>query len=158
MGVPWPDRTLVEEVVGAEHGYLEDVTVVRELSQDQPYEVEDVSSLTYAAPLRLAEHILRYFMDLLRSKDNSFRGNREPKVLARVSLRILRYVNRHKYPGLDESRWPLSPFYMRVIRKMVRKVSEFEGCDSLRRSTAWRGVKWYLKGLAQNRQRHQKGG
>ena len=131
MGVPWPDRTLVEEAVAAEHGYLEDVTVVRELSQDQPYEVEDVSSLTYAAPLRLnrekAEHILRYFMDLLRSKENSFRGNREPKVLARVLLRILRYVNRHKYPGLDESRWPLSPFFMRVIRKMVRKVNKFEG-------------------------------
>ena len=131
MGVPWPDRTLVEEAVAAEHGYLEDVTVVRELSEDQPYEVEDVSSLTYAAPLRLnrekAEHILRYFMDLLRSKENSFRGNREPKVLARVLLRILRHVNLHKYPGLDESRWPISPFYMRVIRKMVRKVNKFEG-------------------------------
>lgn len=64
-----------------------------------------------------------------------------------VLLRILYYVNRRKYPGLDESQWPLSPFYMRAIRKMVPQVSQFKGCAFLRRSEAWRGVKWYLKEL-----------
>ena len=112
VGVLWPERTLIEDAVNAEHGYLEDLTVIRNLSRDQPVEVEDVLSLTYAAPLQMnrakAEHLLRYFMDLLGSKENSFRGNREPKVMAHILLRILRCVNRHKYPGLDESRWPLS--------------------------------------------------
>lgn len=69
VGVPWPERTLVEEAVQAEDGYLEDVTIVRNLSRDQSYEVEDVLSLTYPAPLHMnrekAEHLLRHFMDLL---------------------------------------------------------------------------------------------
>ena len=97
---------------GDEDGYFLDVTRMRELSRDQPEEVEAVLSLTYPAPLNLdrekVEHLLRYFMDILRSKENMFRGNRKPRVLAHTLLRILRYINQEKFLGLDESRWPIS--------------------------------------------------
>ena len=109
VGVPWPERTLVEEAVNVEHGewIMVNVSRVRELSPNQPYEFEDVLSVTYPAPLRMnrerAEHLLRYFMDLLRSKENAFRGKRECKVMARILLLIIKYVNRRNYPGLDAS-------------------------------------------------------
>ena len=152
VGVPWPDSTLVEAASEAENGYLENVTVVRNLSQDQPMEVEDVLSLSYAAPLEMnrekAENLLRYFMDLLRSKENSFRGDHEPQVMAAVLLDIVKYVDHCKFLGLDETQWPLSPFFMRAIRKMVHTVSRFKGCAFLIRSEAWRGVRWYLNVLA----------
>ena len=85
--------------MNTEHGewIMVNVSRVRELSQDQPYEAEDVLSLQYPAPLRMnrekAENLLPYFMDLLRSKENSFRGNREPQDMARVLLLIIKYVN-----------------------------------------------------------------
>ena len=127
------------------------MTAIRNLSQDQPFEVEDVISLTYAAPLQMnrekAENILRYLMDLMRSKENSFRGDREPQVMVGVLLNIIKYVNRCKYPGLDETHWPLSPFFMRAIHKLIPRVSRFKGCAFLRKSEAWRGVKWYLNEL-----------
>ena len=152
VGVPWPDSTLVEAASEAENGYLENVTVVRNLSQDQPMEVEDVLSLSYAAPLEMnrekAENLLRYFMDLLRSKENSFRGDHEPQVMAAVLLDIVKYVDHCKFLGLDETQWPLSPFFMRPIRKMVHTVSRFKGCAFLIRSEACRGVRWYLNVLA----------
>ena len=118
VGVPWPERTLLEEAFNVEHGewFMVNVSRVRELSRDQPYEAEDVLSLSYPAPLRMnrekAENPLRFYMDLLRSKENSFRSQRETKVMARVLLLIIKYVNRRKFPGLDESRWPLSPFFI----------------------------------------------
>ena len=86
-------------------------------------------------------------MDLLRSKENSFRGDHEPKVMATVLLNILEYVATHKFLGLDESQWPLSPFFMRAIRKIVRTVSLFKGCAFLTKSEAWKGTKWYLNVL-----------
>ena len=164
VGVPWPDRTLVEEAVDTEHGewYMVNVTRVRELSRDQPYEAEDVLSLTYPAPLRMnrekAENLLRYFMDLLRSKENSFRGDREPQVIAGVLLTIIKYVNRRKYPGLDESQWPLSPFYIRALRSMVKQVSAMEGCSFLKKDFAWKGARWYFSTLGKMVKRYQKDG
>ena len=148
VGVPWEDSTLVEAAATVEHGYLENVTALRNLSTDQPMEVDDIISLTYTAPLQLdrnkVEHLLRYFMDIFRSKENSFRGDRKPKVLAEVLHNVLIYVNRSKYLGLDESRWPLSPFFMRALRKLIPRVSRFKGCGFLRKSEARRGVRWYL--------------
>lgn len=40
---PWPEQTLVEEAVNVEHGewYMVNVSRVRELSRNQPYELED---------------------------------------------------------------------------------------------------------------------
>ena len=151
VGTIWPDDTIIEAAVNLQESFLEDVTRLRDLSQNQPDEVEDILSLSYAAPLDLnrekVEHLLRYFMDILRSKENAFRDNRQPKVMAHVLLRILRYINHQKYPGLDESRWPISPFFMRAIRSIIRKVSKFEGCAFLKKSMAWRGVRWYLREL-----------
>ena len=93
VGVPWPDDTFVEAAADTENGYLQDVTAIRNLFSDQPFDAEDVISLTNAAPLVLdrekVEHILRYFMDLLRSKENSFRRDHEPQVMAAVLLDIL---------------------------------------------------------------------
>ena len=151
VGIPFPDSTFVEAAADTENGYLEDVTGIRNLSYDQPFDAEDVISLTHAAPLTLdrqkAEHLLSYFMDLLRSKENSFRGDHEPKVMATVLLNILEYVSTHKFLGLDESQWPLSPFFMRAIRKIVRTVSLFKGCAFLTKSEAWKGTKCYLNVL-----------
>ena len=96
VGVPWPERTLVEEAVNIEHGewIMVNASRVGELSRDQPFEAEDVLSLTYPAPLRMnrekAENLLRYFMDPLRSKENSFRSTREPQVMPRVLLTIIK--------------------------------------------------------------------
>ena len=104
-GVPWPEQTLAEEAVNTEHRdfYMVNVQRVRELSRDQPFVVEDVLSLTYDAPLRMnrekAENLLRYFMDLLRSKENAFRSEREPQVMAGVLLKIIKYVNDASFPG-----------------------------------------------------------
>lgn len=95
-----------------------------------------------------AKNLLRYFMDLLRSKENSFRSTRETKVMPRVLLLIVKYVNRRKFPGLDESRWPLSPFLIRVLRSMVNQVSEMKGCRFLKKSFAWKGANWYFNTLA----------
>ena len=149
VGTIWPDRTVVEDVVMAEDGYFLNVTRIRELSCDQPEEVEAVLSLTYPAPLNLdrekVEHLLRYFMDILRSKKNMFRENRQPRVLAFTLLHILPYINQEKFLGLDESRWPITPFFMRAIRSMIKKTSKFKGCAFLRKSNAWRGVRWYLR-------------
>ena len=135
VGTIWPDRTVLEDVVMADDGYFLDVTRIRELPCDQPEEVEAVLSLTYPAPLNLnrekVEHLLRYFMDILHSKENMFS--------------ILRYINQEKFLGLDESRWPISPFFMRAIRSMIKKTSKFKGCAFLRKSNAWRGVRWYLR-------------
>ena len=148
VGTPWPDDTFVEAAADTENGYLEDVTAIRNLFFDQPFDAQDVIALTRSAPLVLdrekAEHILSYFMDLLRSKENSFRGDHEPQVMAKILLNILEYVDTHKFYGLDETQWPLSPFFMRAIRKMVYTVSKFKGCAFLKRSQAWRGVRWYL--------------
>ena len=83
-------------------------------------------------------------MDVLRSKENSFRGDHEPQVMAKMLLDILEYVSTHKFLGLDQTQWPISPFFMRAIRKMVYTVSSFKGCAFLKRSEAWRGVRWYL--------------
>ena len=99
VGVPWPEWTLREEAVNTDHGewFMGNMSRVRQLSQDQPYEAEDVLSLTYPAPLRMnhekAENLLRYYMDLLRSKENSFRSNREPQVMARVLLLIIKLLS-----------------------------------------------------------------
>ena len=153
-GVPWPERTLVEEAVSVEPRdfYMVNVTRVRELSPNQPFEAEGVLSLTYPAPLRMnrekAENILRYYLDLLRSKENSFRGDREPQVMAGVLLNIIKYVNRHKFPGLDDTQWPLSAFYIRALRKMVKQVSAMEGCSFLKKDFAWKGARWYFSTLA----------
>ena len=150
VGLPWPDSTLLESAAETENGYLEGVTAIRNLFADQPFDAEDVISLKIA-PLEMnrekAERLLRYFMDLLRSKENSFRGDHEPKVMARVLLDIVKYVDHCKFLGLDETQWPLSPFFMRAIRKMVHTVSRFKGCAFLRRSEAWRGVRSYLNVL-----------
>ena len=105
-----------------------------------------------------AENLLRYYMDLLRSKENAFRGKREPKVLARVLLLIVKYVNRRKIQGLDESNWPLSPFFIRVLRSMVKQVSAMEGCAFLKKSFAWKGAQWYFKTLGKLVNQHQKDG
>ena len=162
QAVPRPEQTLVEEAVNVEHGAMVNVTRVRELSPNQPYAAEDVLSLTYAAPLRMnrekAENLLRYFMDLLRSKENSFRGSREPQVMARILLLIIKYVNRRKFPGLDESQWPLSPFYIHALCKMVKLVSAMEGCSFLKRSFAWKGARWYFAALGQLLKQHQNDG
>lgn len=70
VGTIWPDRTVLEDEVMAEDGYFLDVTRIRELSRDQPEEVEAVLFLTYPAPLDLdrekVEHLLRYFMDIFK--------------------------------------------------------------------------------------------
>ena len=139
VGVPWPERTLVEEAVKTEHGewIMVNVTRVRELSQDQPYEAEDVLSLQYPTPLRMNRE----------KEENLLRGNIEPQVMARVLLLIIKYVNRRKFPGLDESQWPLSPFFIRALRSLVKQVSEIEGCSFLKRSFAWKGARWYFSTL-----------
>ena len=151
VGTIWPATTMVEDAVLAEDGFYYDVTRIRELSRDQPEEVEAVLSFTYPAPLNLdrekVEHLLRYFMDMLRDKENSFRTNRQQRVLAHNLLRILRYIVKEKFLGLDESRWPISPFFMRAIRGMVKQTSKFPRCDFLKKSIAWRGVRWYLRYL-----------
>ena len=151
VGTIWPDRTVIEDVVMAEDGYFLDVTRIQEISQDQPAEVESVLSLSYPAPLNLdrekVEHLLRNFMDIFRGKEKSFRGNRQPRVLAHTSLRILHFINHEKFLGPDESRWPILPLFVRAIRSMVKKPSQFEGCKFLKKSNAWRGVRWYLREL-----------
>ena len=163
-GVPWPERTLVEEAVSVEHRdfYMVNVQRVRELSRDQPFEAEDVLSLTYPAQLRLntekAENLLRYFMDLLRSTENSFRGDIEPQVMAGVLLNIVKYVNRRKFLGLDESRWPLNPFYIRVLRSMVNQVSQFKGCSFLKKDFSWKGARWYFRTLCELVNHYQRDG
>ena len=163
-GVPWPEQTLVEEAVNTEHRdfYMVNVQRVRELSRDQPFVAEDVLSLTYDAPLRMnrekAENLLRYFMDLLRSKENAFRGDREPQVMAGVLLKIVKHVNRRKFLGLDESQWPLSPFYMHVLCKMVDQVSVMEGCSFLKKDFAWKGACWYFRTLRELINQHQRDG
>lgn len=138
--------------MNSEQGFLQNVTTVRDLSWQQPYEVEDVLSLTYPAPLHLnkatAENLLSFYNDLWWYKENSFGDSREPKVMARVLLRILCYINRHKFPGLEESQWPLRPFFIRLIRMLVKQVSKFKGCSFLQRSTQWRYAKWYFCFLA----------
>ena len=152
VGLPFPDSTLVEAAADTEYGYIEGVTAIRNLYADQPFDAEDIISLSDAPPLDLdrekAERLLRYFMDVLRSKENSFRGDREPQVMAKMLLDILEYVSTHKFLGLDQTQWPISPFFMRAIRKMVNTVSSFKGCAFLKRSEAWRGVRWYLNVLA----------
>ena len=149
VGAIWPDRTVLEDVVMAEDGYFLDVTRIRELSRDQPEEVEAVMSLTYPAPLNLDMRESGASTQVLHgyppSKENMFRGNRQPRVLAHTLLRILRYINQEKFLGLDESRWPISPFFMRAIRSMIKKTSKFKGCAFLRKSNAWRRVRWYLR-------------
>ena len=164
MGVPWEERTLVEEAVAVDNGawYMVNVSRVRELSRDQPFEAEDVLSLTYPSPLRMnrekAENILRYFLDLLRSKENSFRGEIEPQVMAGVLLNIIKYVNRRKYPGLDETNWPLSAFYIRALRQMVHQVSAMKGCEFLKKDFAWKGARWYFSTLADLVNQYQRDG
>ena len=164
VGVPWPERTSVEKAVNTEHDewIMVNVTRVRELSRDQPYEAKDMLSLTYPAPLRMnrekAENLLRYFMDLLRSKENSFRSQGEPQVMASILLLIVKYVNRRKFPGLDESQWPLSPFFIRVLRSMVKQVNSMEGCAFLKKSFAWKGAQWYFSTLGKLAKQHQKDG
>ena len=152
VGLPWSDSTLVEAAADTEYGYIEGVTAIRDLYADQPFDAEDIISLSDAPPLDLdrekAESLLRYFMDVLRSKENSFRGDHEPQVMAKMLLDILEYVVTHKFLGLDETQWPLSPFFMRTISKIVRTVSIFKGCDFLTKSEAWKGTKWYLNVLA----------
>lgn len=106
VGVPWPERTLVEETVNAEHGYVINVTGVKDLSWLQPFEA-DVLSLTQYSLLRMsrqrAENLLQYYSDLLRSKENFFRTSQEPTVMARVILQILRFMNRNKVPCMDQA-------------------------------------------------------
>ena len=153
VGVLWPERTLVEEAVDPQgEWYMPNIARVRELSRDQPFHAEDVLSLSYPAPLRMnrekAENILRYYLDLLRSKENSFRGDSEPQVMAGVLLTIIKYVNRHKFPGLDDTQWPLGAFYIRALRKMVKQVSAMEGCSFLKKDFAWKGARWYFNTLA----------
>ena len=54
VGVPWPERTLVEEAVDPQgEWYMQNIARVRELSRDQPFYAEDVLSLSYPAPLRM---------------------------------------------------------------------------------------------------------
>ena len=149
VGTIWSDRTVLEDVVMAEDGSFLDVTRIRELSRDQPEEVEAVLSLTYPAPLNLDIRESGASTQVLHgyppSKENMFRGNRQPRVLAHTLLRILRYINQEKFLGRDESRWPISPFSMRAIRSMIKKTSKFKRCAFLRKSNAWRGVRWYLR-------------
>ena len=164
VGVAWEERTLVEEAVAVDNGawYMVNVSRVRELSRDQPFEAEDVLSLTYPSPLRMnrekAENILRYFLDLPRSKENSFCGDIEPQVMAGVLLNIIKYVNRRKYPGLDETNWPLSAFYIRALRKMVHQVSSMKGCEFLKKDFAWKGARWYFSTLADLVNQYQRDG
>ena len=154
----------MEEAVNTDHGdwFMVNVSRVRELSQDQPYEAEDVLSPQYPAPLRMnrekAENLLRYYMALLRSKENSFHSDKEPKVMAEVLLLIIKYVNRRKFPGLDESEWPLSPFFVRALRSMVKQVSAMEGCAFLKKSFAWKGAWWYFSTLGKLVKQHKKDG
>lgn len=135
---------------------------VRDLSKDQPYEAEDVLSLMYPAPLRMnrekAENLRRYFMDLPRSKENSFCSSRETEVMARMLLLIIKYVNHQKFPGLDESQWPLTPLFIRALCSTVSQVSEMEGCSFLKKSFAWKGAKWYFNTLANLLEENQKNG
>lgn len=135
---------------------------VRDLSKDQPYEAEDVLSLMYPAPLRMnrekAENLRRYFMDPLRSKENSFCSSRETEVMARMLLLIIKYVNHQKFPGLDESQWPLTPLFIRALCSTVSQVSEMEGCSFLKKSFAWKGAKWYFNTLAKLLEENQKNG
>lgn len=153
LGTLRPELTLSEDAVNVEHGFLPNSTAVRDLSWRQPYEAEDVLSLTYCIPLRMnrekAEN-LRYYHDLLNAKEISFRTSKEPKEMVRViQRRILPYINRHKRAYMNESQWPLSPFFIRLIRHLVHKLSEVEGCEFLRRYRQWRYVNWYFKHLGQ---------
>ena len=163
VGVPWPERTLVEEAVDPQgEWYMVNIARVRELSRDQPFDAEDVLSLSYAAPLRMnrekAENILRYYLDLLRSKENSFRGDSEPQGMAGVLLNIVKYVDSHKFPGLDDTQWPLGAFYIRALRKMVQQVSKFKGCNFIKKDFAWKGVRWYFSTLADLVNKYQRDG
>ena len=85
VGVPWPERTLIEEAVNTENGefYMVNVSRVRELSRDQPYEAEDVLSLTYPAPLRMnrekAENLLRYLWICSGAKRTVFDPAENPR-------------------------------------------------------------------------------
>ena len=86
VGTPWPESTLIEEAVNAEQGMVINVSEVRYLSRDQSFEAENVLSLTHCSALRMnrdkAQHLLRYYHDLLNGKENSCRSNQEPKVMA----------------------------------------------------------------------------
>ena len=78
--------------------------------------------------------------------------------MAHVLLTIIKYVNRRKFPGLDESQWPLGPFFIRALRSMVKQVSAMEGCSFLKKDFAWKGARWYFSTLGKLVKRHQKDG
>ena len=133
VGTACPPTMLLQDIITAEPGFIPDVTAVRELAWDQPLEAEGALSLTHTAPLRMnraiAENLLSHYYDSWLCHENTFKSDREPTVIAYMLLRILRYINKRKHLGLVETNWPLSPFFIRLLRMLVKRVSKLKRCN-----------------------------
>ena len=151
VGTNWPSTSLLEDIFATEPGFIPDVTEVRELAADQPMEVEQVLSLSYAAPLRIprpiAENLLSHYFDLWLRKENAFKSDIVQRVMAYMLVRILRYVLRRRQLTLDDSNWPLDPYFICLLRLLVKRVSAHKGCRFLIKSDSWKYTRWYFRQL-----------
>ena len=107
VGTSLPELTILQQILLVEPGFIPDVSAVRELAIDQPEEAEAALSLTYAAPLRMtrpiAENLLSHYYDLWLRGENWMKTDRQPRVMAFMLLRILRYMLRRRQLTLVDS-------------------------------------------------------